>query len=148
MLLCHVVRHGLQPGTPAEPSVKTPTWPASTALPRILLLPICLMAQLSRPGQDSVTVVSFLVGYYRITFFPYSGPLDFFGSSFSTAHDSCFSCRGRKLRGSRILIIKQLRSRQIARLNGPVLTSQPYYPQSPVLRSIAPNRGGKCDTFL
>lgn len=48
-----LVRRGLLPETSAEPSVKIPTWPASTALMKILLLPVSLMDQLLRPGLDS-----------------------------------------------------------------------------------------------
>ena len=35
-----------------------------------------------------------------------------------------------------------MRNRETARLSIPVLTSQPYYPQSPVLCGIVPNHKG------
>ena len=57
-----------------------------------------------------------------------------------------FAYRGEKLCARKygwdywILRMKQLTKKETARLSVPVLTSQPFYPQSPALRGIVPNR--------
>ena len=57
-------------------------------------------------------------------------------------HQLFFMCGGRKLCGQKyewdcwILRMKQLRNRETAKPSVPVLTSQPYYPQSPILQGI------------
>ena len=43
---------------------------------------------------------------------------------------------------------EKMRNNEPTRLSIPVLTSQPYYPQSSILRGIAANRKSKFDVFI